>query len=244
MGWFDLHSHVLAGLDDGAPDATTSQDMLKGLSDLGFDTVCATPHQRAGMFMPDAAAIAEAHGQARESAAGFGLDLRLAAENMWDDVFFDRTQQGAVPGYRSGPDEPNARAFLVELPIAPTLPVGLFDYLFQIQMTGLLPVLAHPERYQPLWKDWQTVEKLAGMCAFVIDLGALAGYHGRKQGKFAKKLVAEGVAHAVASDAHSVNDVRIAAEGIAWLRKKHGDDAVARLLEHNPRRIYDGEHPA
>jgi len=244
MGFFDLHSHVLPGLDDGAPDGETSRAMMRGLAELGFDTVCATPHQRAGVFMPDEQSIASAHDDAREVAGTFGLELRIAAENMWDDVFYRRYQDDAVPGYRLRPDDADARAFLFELPLQPTLPVGLFDRLFDIQLSGRLPVLAHPERYAALWKDWDAVEKLARVCALVVDLGAVAGYHGRKQGKMARKLVKERVAHAVASDAHSVNDVRVAAEGIAWIRKKVGDAEVGRLLDDNPRRIFAAEHPA
>jgi protein-tyrosine phosphatase len=244
LGFFDLHSHVLPGLDDGATDVDTSVAMMRGLADLGFDAVCATPHQRAGMFLPASDAIAGAHRQAAGAAANFGLTLHLGAENMWDAVFYQRSQERAVPSYRPAADASSDGAFLLELPIAEALPVGLFEHLFQIQLSGRLPVIAHPERYPGLWKNWDAVDQLAKTCALVVDLGAIAGYHGRRQGKMARKLLTEGIAHAVASDAHTVNDVRVAAEGIAWIRKKLGQDAVTRLLDENPRSIYAAEHPA
>jgi hypothetical protein len=56
-------------------------------------------------------------------------------------------------------------------------------------------------------------------------------------------MLKNGIAHAAASDSHTPNDVRVAAEGIAWIRKKLGDDAVTRLLDHAPRRILAGQHP-
>jgi protein-tyrosine phosphatase len=229
---------VLPGLDDGAPDAAASLRMLKGLAGLGFDTVSATPHQKAGQFMPSAEAIARAHRETRErvSDAALPLAVPLAAENMWDDVFFDRSQRDAIPAYDGGP------SFLVELPVM-QLPVGMIDHLFRLRMRGKLPVLAHPERYQPLWSDPGVLERLRPHCALVVDLGAVAGYHGRREAKAARRMLREGVAHAAASDAHTPEDVRLAAAGIAWIRKKLGDGAVTRLLDENPRRILAGHHP-
>jgi protein-tyrosine phosphatase len=241
LGFFDLHSHVLAGLDDGAPDADTSLRMLRALADIGFDTVVATPHQKLGQFLPDLGAIRLrfASTQATIAAAGLAISLRLAAENMWDAVFFERASAAParVPSYDDGP------AFLFELPLAVPLPTGLFEQLFRLRLRGHLPVVAHPERYAPLWDDPDALAQLGQTAALVVDLGALAGHHGRQQAKFARRVVAEGLVHAVASDAHTPNDVRIAAEGIAWIRKKLGDRAVTRLLDDNPRRIAAGELP-
>ena len=241
MGFFDLHSHVLPGLDDGAPDAATSLEMLRGLADIGFDTVCATPHQRAGMFLPALVAIQRAYTDTRARLADTGvkLALSLATENMWDDVFYARAhgEPPGVPSYDGGP------AFLVELPIAAQLPIGLFDRMFQFRLEGKLPVLAHPERYEPLWKDRDAVDRLRQSCAFVVDLGAVAGAHGRPRSKAARRMVLDGIAHAAASDAHTPSDVRLAAEGIAWIRKKLGGAAVTRLCDEHPRLIAAGEHP-
>lgn len=240
MAYVDLHSHVLAGIDDGAPDGATSLAMLRGLAAIGFDTVYATPHQRAGMFLPTSEAIAAAYRAADEAraAAGLSLTLGLGAENMWDAVLHERLGAGTVPSYGGGP------AFLVEVPVADVLPAGLAQRFFELGLAGRLPVLAHPERYPPHFDDVDAVAALGRSAALVVDLGAVAGYHGKPQGKLARRLLEEGVAHAVASDAHSTADVRAAAEGIAWIEKRLGKDAVRRLLDEHPRRIVAGELPA
>ncbi|MBK9031649.1 MAG: hypothetical protein IPL61_09995 [Myxococcales bacterium] len=234
MGFVDLHNHCLFGLDDGARDLVTSRAMLSALAALGFTEVYATPHQKAGQFMPSRAAIDQAFAAVRETAVG--PQLHLGAENMWDDVFFERSQQGAIPSYDDGD------AFLVEL--RPHLmPVGAADHLFRWRMAGRIPVLAHPERYEALWADDALVDRLRKQCAFVIDLAALAGYHGKPQQKAARRYVERGWAAAVATDAHSVEDVRTAAEGIGWIQKRLGAAAVDRLLDHGPRAILLGELP-
>ncbi|MEZ4366984.1 MAG: CpsB/CapC family capsule biosynthesis tyrosine phosphatase [Kofleriaceae bacterium] len=235
MSYVDLHSHVLFGLDDGSPDLATSRAMLDGLASLGFAEVCATPHQKAGQFLPAWADVEATYAALR--ATGEHPTLRLAAENMWDDVFFGRLTAGEIPSYDGGP------AYLVELrPSA--MPVGLEDQLFRQRVAGRLPVLAHPERYSALWDDEALLLRLREHCAFTVDLGALAGAHGRREAKAARRYVEEGLAHAVASDAHSVADVALAAEGIAWIRKRCGEAAVTRLLDTHPRAILAGELPS
>jgi protein-tyrosine phosphatase len=235
MGFVDLHSHVLHGLDDGSPDLATSLAMIEGLAAIGFSEVCATPHQKAGQFLPDLADVSRTY-RAIATAATGTVRMHLAAENMWDDVFFERSQRGAIPSYDDGD------AFLFELRPA-ELPIGLGEHLFRLRMAGKLPVLAHPERYERLRDDGALIDRLRREIAFVVDLGAIAGYHGKKEHKAARRMIEEGVAHAVASDAHTREDVARAAEGIAWIRKRMGDAAVTRLLDDGPRAILAGELP-
>jgi protein-tyrosine phosphatase len=235
VGFVDLHSHVLFGLDDGSRELATSRAMLGALGALGFSDVYATPHQKSGQFMPSRESIDEAFAAVRAICPP-EVHLHLGAENMWDDVFFGRLRSGTIPSYDDGD------AFLVE--IRPDdLPVGMVDELFKLRMAGKAPVLAHPERYERLWDDEALVDRLRAHCAFVVDLGAVAGYHGKKQQKFARKYLEEGVAAAVASDAHTVEDVRVAAEGIAWIDKRLGRAAVTRLLDDGPRAVLLGELP-
>ena len=238
LGFLDLHSHVLPNLDDGARNETMAMRMLRGLASIGFDTVFATPHQKDGQFMPTAEQITCAHQSlvTQLQEAQIPLQLGIAAENMWDSVFYERCTHQKIPTYNGG------NAFLFELPLK-LLPMHFRETLFRLRELGMLPVLAHPERYEPLWKDPDLVETLRGECAMVVDLGAVAGYHGRKRTKYARKMLKDNVVHAVASDAHTPGDIRIAAEGIRWIQKKLGSTTVDRLLDTNPRLITTGHHP-
>ena len=235
MGFVDLHSHVLHALDDGSPNLPTSLTMLGGLAAIGFDEVCATPHQKAGQFLPDLQHVTRTY-EAVVEAIGGRVKMHLAAENMWDDVFFERSQAGTIPSYDGGD------AFLFELRPS-ELPLGLTEHIFRLRMAGKLPVMAHPERYVQLCKDPALIDQLRRDVAFVVDLGAIGGYHGKHEHKHARRLVEDGIAHAVASDAHTPEDVARAAEGIAWIKKRLGPAGVTRLLDDNPRSILAGELP-
>jgi protein-tyrosine phosphatase len=236
MGFVDLHSHVLAALDDGAPALADGLALATRLSAMGFEVVHATPHQKSGSFVPTRDEIDRAHAElaAALREAGVPLELRLGAENFWDELFLGRIGDKSQPTYTGG------RAFLVELDVR-MAPPRLEDTLFQMRLSGPLPVLAHPERYMAL--DLERLARIGRSVALQVDLGALDGAHGKHAADMSRKLVSEGLAHAVASDVHDLDDAERAAAGITWIRKKLGDSALRRLLDENPRRILQGELP-
>ncbi|HEX4458468.1 MAG TPA: CpsB/CapC family capsule biosynthesis tyrosine phosphatase [Polyangia bacterium] len=238
MGFIDLHSHVLPALDDGVKTLAESVTVVGMLGRLGFDVVCCTPHQKVGSWVPSGEAISKARAEvvAALADAHISVELRLGAENFWDELFLERTRTDAQPTYTG------ERAFLVEVaPVA--TPPQLEEQLFRLRTRGRLPVLAHPERYHGLCRQPERLAAIGRTAALVVDLGALAGAHGPVAGEAAQRLVRDGLAHACASDVHSAEDADDAGAGIRWLQKKFGDSVVRRLLEENPRRILQGDLP-
>ena len=236
MGFVDLHSHVLYGLDDGAPDEATAIAMLDGLATLGITEQCVTPHQKAAQYLPSWERIEVALGAVEQARKPNHPTLRLGAESMWDDVFVKRIASDEIPRYRG------TCAFLVEIP-PPLMPPGMIEHLFKLRIRRMVPVRAHPERYQPLWDDDDLARSLRRVCAFVVDLGAVAGFHGRRETRAARHLLETGIACGVATDAHQLGDLQQAAAGISWIEKKLGHAALVRLFDHAPRAILAGEPP-
>jgi protein-tyrosine phosphatase len=155
---------------------------------------------------------------------------------MWDSTLYERMEADSIPSYDDG------ASFLVEF-VPSHLPVGLRQHVFQLRRKKKLPVIAHPERYEEYWSAQEKLRQLGEDCPLVVDLAAIAGHHGRKQGKAARAYLEAGLVHAVASDIHSPADLRGAAEGMAWIKKRLGDRRLKTLLDDNPRRILVGEHP-
>lgn len=236
MGFVDLHSHVLYGLDDGAPDEAAALALLDGLASLGVTEQCVTPHQKASMFLPAWELVESTLARVEALRQPHHPTLRLGAENMWDDVFYRRAHEDAIPHYR------DTAAFLFELP-PPLLPPNLIDQLFRWRMAGKVPVLAHPERYHALWDDDALAADLRRHCAFAIDLGAVGGFHGRREMKAARHLLERGLATCVATDAHQLGDLQQAAAGMAWIDKKLGHATLERLFDQAPRAILAGDLP-
>jgi protein-tyrosine phosphatase len=237
VGFVDLHSHVLYGLDDGSPDAETSSAMLDGLAAIGISEQCLTPHQKASQYLPAWDDVEETFAEIEAARKPHHPTLRLGAENMWDDVFRARLGTKTIPHYRG------TKAFLVEIP-PPIMPPNMIDELFKLRMsTGSVAVLAHPERYHALWEDAQLAVALRRVCAFAIDLGALGGFHGKREMKAARQLVENGLATCVATDAHTVGDLQQSLAGLAWLDKKVGHATTVRLFDHAPRELLAGNMP-
>jgi protein-tyrosine phosphatase len=234
----DLHSHYLPALDDGATGMEMSVEMIRAIASLGFSDLYATPHQRAGMFMPARASIDDAFARVSAELAPQGATLRLGlgAENFWDGVFLERLRGKAVPTYGETP------AFLFE--VNPQLmPPALENELFQIHMDGYLPVMAHPERYVAVQRDPSLAERLGRHAVMLVDLGALEGAHGKQEMKTSRRLVLDGLAHAAASDIHRPEDKASVAAGMEWIRKQRGADVLDQMLNENPRRLLGGELP-
>ena len=234
----DLHAHFLPALDDGAEDLNTSLDMIRTLTELGFAELSATPHQYTGMYLPALDDIKSAFDLVGREVAQAMPDVRLhlGAENFWDELFVERRRRNEIPSYDDG------KAFLFEVNYA-SMPPTLEASLFELRVAGRIPVMAHPERYAALQRDFELAAKLSRQAAFLVDLAALSGKGRRAEVKAARRLVEEGVAHAVASDMHALDDAHPIADGVTWIKKRLGERALTQLLDENPRRILLGQFP-
>ncbi len=241
-GFVDLHCHWIAGIDDGARTVEASLAMLRGLKRAGFDMVVATPHMRPGMFENDRAALQASFDAMTPHLAG-QQDLpvvHLASEHFFDEIVFARLVRGEglpYPDVASSCTPARKRGVLVELP-PQAFPAKIERRFFDLAKAGLRPVLAHPERYQPVWKDDACLEPLldAGAC-LLLDVCALVGKYGRAAKKAAEKLLDGEAYEAACSDAHRPEDADVTAEAIAVLERRVGAEEADRLLRAGPRGI-------
>jgi protein-tyrosine phosphatase len=235
-GYIDLHSHWVADIDDGARDVEQSLALLRGLFEIGFSTVVATPHMRPGMFDNTAADLRAAYdhtvaaiGAAREIPA-----VDLSSEHFFDDIVYQRFLAGEALPY------PGGRAALVEFPTR-VFPTRVAHRFFDLMRRRVRPVIAHPERYEPVWKDPGVLDPLLdGGAVLLLDVASLAGKYGRAPRRSAEQLIEAGYYHAACSDAHSVKDVKDVKDGIARLFDMAGQEEAAFLLEGGPREILAG----
>jgi protein-tyrosine phosphatase len=236
-GFLDLHAHHLHAVDDGAGDIDVAVQMVKTVVALGFSDLYATPHQRSGMFLPSRGTIDSAlDGLTMMLRGSAGPRIGLGFENFWDEVLQERIAARTIPSYNDGP------AFLFEV-TPQIMPAGIESILFDLRIAGKLPVMAHPERYLTFQHQIERAEDFGRCAALLVDLGALAGAHGRAEMRCARQLLLNGFAHAAATDIHSPEDGASIAAGMAWIRKHLGPDAMRTLLADNPRRIVAGDLP-
>jgi protein-tyrosine phosphatase len=194
----DMHSHLLPGIDDGSPDVATSMQLMKGLVKLGYQKFICTPHIYKELYPNTKATIKAAYEQLLPvvQAELPGVELRYAAEYYLDDHF---------DALLAGPDKLltiKDNWVLVEYSFL-SPPLDLKEKIFNLQMEGYQPVLAHPERYGYYAGNKKAYDELydAG-CIFQLNLLSLAGYYGKSPAELAHYLIQRGYVKLLGTDLH------------------------------------------
>jgi protein-tyrosine phosphatase len=229
----DLHCHLLPAVDDGPPALGAALTLAQAQVRAGVGTVAATPHV-SPRFPLDAATVARA-------VVEIGVALRAAAIPLGVVV---GAELDAITALEL-PDEELAALslggsgwLLLETPHADAAP--LEEIVSALIRRGHRILLAHPERSPQLQRDPATLDRLVRSGARTqLTAGALDGAFGRTARRTAERIVAEGLAHVVASDAHDV--VRRPPRLREPLRRAGLEEAVELLCERHPAAVLAGE---
>ena len=232
----DVHCHVLPGIDDGAADQDVALALLRKEYADGVRRVIATPHYRRRMFEPTMGKIIAAYHVLREKAAEVGIDLYLGCEyhvnmEITEDIF---------AGNR--PTLAGSRYVLSEFSSASSENF-IRERCCHMRSRGLVPVIAHVERYPALTKDLDLIEELSEMgCMIQVNAGSFLGEDGFKVKRFCKKLLSYGMVDLVGSDCHDLKQrLPRMGECAAWLEKKAGSAYTEKLLRGNAEKILENK---
>jgi tyrosine-protein phosphatase YwqE len=87
-------------------------------------------------------------------------------------------------------------------------PLALKDIIFEIQLKGYQPLLAHPERYLFYHQNTKMYDKLKDLdVKFQLNLLSTVGYYGDKVATAADFLLKENLIDFVGSDVHHMKHV-------------------------------------
>jgi protein-tyrosine phosphatase len=219
----DLHTHLLPGVDDGSPSIEVSVPVLDQFAAEGVDVVACTPHLRASQASSAPRARNEELLAALAAAAPNGPRLVLGWEIMLDEPGMNL----GAPGLSLG----SSRAVLVEFPRSGAPSNGASE-LFRLRMSGVVPLLAHPERY---WGC--TVEQVREWkrCGAAIQMDAVMLLGRSPLSALAHDLVAEGLVDCMASDNHA--DGRTLMIARKWLGEVGETGQADLLTQENPARL-------
>jgi protein-tyrosine phosphatase len=172
-GYTDIHSHILYGIDDGAATADDTISLVKQLNELGFSDFIATPHTMQHVWENTTSSIQSRLLESNEVLKENGLPFRLrgASEYLIDTSFAERFKKETLLTLKDN-------YVLVEMSYL-NAPIQLMEILFELQVAGYAPVLAHPERYIFYHHNYAQYKKLkdAG-CKFQVNLLSTTGYYG------------------------------------------------------------------
>jgi len=223
----DIHTHLLPGVDDGSPSIEASVPVLERFGEGGVEVLVCTPHldaSRAGRAPYDRnreilGQLVAAAPEKPRLLLGWEIMLDVPGANLSD------------PRLHLG----DSNAVLVEFGRT-SLPPSAADELFRLRTSGVVPVIAHPERYWGCTVDhvraWRRVGAVVQM-----DVSAMLG--SKRMSGVAAALLAEGLVDLVASDTHV--DRRSLIAGRRWLEEAGGSEIAHLLTAENARRLLAGE---
>ncbi len=222
----DLHSHLLPGVDDGSRTVAQSVEVLQAFMRDGITDVAATPHLLASKLGDGVPVAHEMAWQQLAPHVPAGITVHRGAEVMLDRPLGPQASPRAVT-------IGGTRYLLVEF-TRMVATEAVSRALADVIQHGLVPVLAHPERYAcctvEAVRAWRSLGTIMQVDATTITMRS-------RRGDRARDLLRAGLADILAGDNHG--DGRSLATALAWLEEREGSDQAVALLELNPRAILE-----
>jgi hypothetical protein len=196
-GTVDIHSHILPGIDDGAPDITHTKKLLAGLHKIGFTKCIATPHTLPEIWENTTVGINETFTTTKQQLEEPHQTMlqHAASEYMINEAFLERLQSEPLLTIKDN-------MVLIEMSYM-NPPLALKEIIFEIQLKGYQPLLAHPERYlfyHQNTKMYTTLKELD--VKFQLNLLSTVGYYGSSVATAADFLLKENYIDFVGTDVH------------------------------------------
>ena len=201
MDYVDIHSHLLPGIDDGAKDMEDTMGLISKMDEYGIHNFITTPHVLGSIWPNSSDTILDSLELVQEELEKRDLShikIDAAAEYMLDEEFCKLLKARDLLTLKED-------SLLVEMSFL-NAPVNLFEMLFDIQLAGYQPILAHPERYAFFHTDFEMYHKLKNAgCRFQLNLLSLTGHYGKSVQKAAEKLLSKNMIDLTGSDTHNQN---------------------------------------
>ena len=201
MKFCDLHTHVLPGVDDGAPTMEYALQMLRNAVASDVECVAVTPHCNRSCEAPNYldGALQARFLQLRQAAEAFPVELVMGAEVFADEQLPDLLREKQVATING------SRYLLTEFPMGAT-PADFENTLQTILALGYIPLVAHPERYPAVCESPRIVMPWLDMgCHLQLTGGSILGEYGKIVRQTAACLLQHGLVACIASDAHGLH---------------------------------------
>lgn len=216
----DVHSHMVPSGDDGVGSVDEGLVLCREAAHRGTSVLYATPHVWPHLPLTEEREeeIRDAHADMAAQAALFGLDLRLGFELTPAPELLEED-----PGrYRLG-DLP---AVLVDMPFSG--PLGLAErFADHIEGSGLVPLLAHPERADGVMADPDLAARYHERGWLLqVNASSLLGRHGPERKQSAWLLLERGLVAVIGSDGHRRARPPFLDEAYESVRRRIGNQAT------------------
>lgn len=218
----DIHSHLIPAIDDGAKTLENSIELILDLKEMGYTKLITTPHI-SDMFPNSKETILNEFKNLKKELKNRNIEIELevAAEYFADETFDKLLKEKEILTFG------REQYLLFELSYF-TKPQDLESLIYEIQLAGYTPVLAHPERYTYFHDSIDNYQKLkeATDVLFQMNLVSISNYYSNDVAKIAKKLINAGLIDFIGSDTHQKRHTK-------YLKKSLSDSFYKKIFKKN-----------
>ena len=234
-GYWDIHNHILPGVDDGSGCMEETVQLIRAEYEQGIENIVFTPHYRPGMFQVSPQEREEVFRQVCENVQRrfpemhFYLGCEYFVHNYMMANLRDVRCRMAGTEY-----------LLMEFPTNCHFSY-IHNVISRLLKVGYQPIIAHIERYVCLSLDANRVNMLKDLGALIqINAGSVLGKSGITKKRFCNEVLKEELVDFIASDAHNVDRRPVQmAECMKKVEKKFGSLYMERLFRKNPAKIFE-----
>ncbi|WP_044296892.1 tyrosine-protein phosphatase [Robinsoniella peoriensis] len=232
----DIHTHILPETDDGADSLTEAVEMLKICTQSGVTDVVLTPHGNLTEIFPESRQESINNQFKR-------LEKRLSELNMQINIYkgmevfasynlYDKLSAGTIWTLNQ------SKYLLTEFSFDTDREI-LFELLQIIESKGLIPVIAHPERYKTIQKNPQIAYDWNRRGYIIqINKGSIAGVFGRAEKETAHLLLDCNLVQVIASDCHHIHSRMPGLKSVyRYISRNYSEGYAQILFNINPERI-------
>lgn len=234
---YDMHCHILPGVDDGASNLEEAIDMAIMAQESGIQSIFATPHYIEGAGYKDAVFNKEVLENLNLELSNRDIHIRIlpGCEVYSAPDVLKLLEDGKIITLN------NSNYMLVELPMH-DIPMYIETMIYNLKVKGITPIIAHPERYTRIIEDPNILYTFISRGALAqLNLPSLLGMYGEGVKSTAEILLEHDMIHFVGTDAHKPNErfykVR---EAINILDNLIGTDKTLKITELNPEAVAKG----
>ncbi|ATD54250.1 tyrosine-protein phosphatase [Clostridium chauvoei] len=233
----DIHSHILWGVDDGSKSEEMTLNMLRQAVKCGTSKIVATPHFLRGHYEIAQGELKNNLKKIKELAEknNINLSIYLGQEVYYTEKILDYYNEGLI-GTING-----SRYMLIEFPIRDFSTTEILDNLYELQIKGIVPVIAHPERYIKFIREPRLINRfIREGYLFQLNSGSIEGKFGKDVKKLAETFLENKIYSFIGSDAHRDEKRNTdISEGIKIIKKI--DDSYLRALRNNGEKLLNNE---
>ncbi len=240
MDLIDIHCHILPGIDDGAKSIDESIMMARRAQQDGIKIIVATPHVQSEVFENSKSVILNSIKELNREIKARGMDILVipGAEYRLEANLPQRLAEGQLMTLND-----MGRHILIEFP-STLIPPYSEDILYEIQLQGVTPIIAHPERNAAIIgrPDIMLSYAQRGILAQITS-GSITGWFGKKAERTAWDLLYSGAGQFLGSDGHSpTGRAPILSKACRKIEKRLGTEYSETIAYHNSNLMLRGHY--